>query len=63
MDISEVKTAFKIADVEFVEGQTKLNFKYLTDLKDENGNRLDKKILTINVSRVYLIVVDGAIKK
>ena len=29
MKISEVKTDFKIADVEFVEGSTRLNFNYL----------------------------------
>lgn len=63
MKISEVKTAFKIADVEYVERSTRLNFNYLKDLKDENGNALPQKILTENVARVYLIVVDGEIKK
>lgn len=63
MKISEVKTAFKIADVEFVAGSTKLNFNYLKDLRDENGNALPQSILTQNVARVYLIVVDGVIKK
>lgn len=59
----EVKTAFKIADVEFVAGSTKLNFNYLKNLKDENGKVLPQSILTQNVARVYLIVVDGVIKK
>lgn len=63
MKISEVKTAFKIADVQFVEGNTKLNFNYLKNLKDENGKELPQKILRENVARVYLIVVDGVIKK
>lgn len=63
MKISEVKTAFKIADVEYVERSTRLNFNYLKDLKDENGKSLPQKILTENVARVYLIVVDGEIKK
>lgn len=63
MKISQVKTAFKIADVEFVEGSTKLNFNYLKDLKDENGKALPKDFLRQNVARVYLIVVDGEIKK
>lgn len=63
MKISEVKTAFKIADVEFIEGSTKLNFNYLKSLKDENGKELPQKILRENVARVYLIVVDGVIKK
>ncbi len=63
MKIEQVKTAFKIADVEFVSGSTKLNFNYLKDLKDENGKALSQKILSENVARVYLIVVDGEIKK
>ncbi|EAH7983739.1 type II restriction endonuclease [Campylobacter upsaliensis] len=63
MRIEQVKTAFKIADVEFVNGSTKLNFNYLKDLKDENGKALPQKILSENVARVYLIVVDGEIKK
>lgn len=63
MHISEVKTAFKIADVEYIEGSTKLNFNYLKDLVDENRKPLPKNILTKNYSRVYLIVVDGEIMK
>lgn len=63
MKIDKVKTAFKIADVEFVEGSTKLNFNYLKNLKDENGKSLPQSILRENVARVYLIVVDGEIKK
>lgn len=63
MKISEVKTAFKIADVEFVEGSTRLNFNYLKNLKDENGKSLPQSILTQNVARVYLIVVNDEIKK
>ncbi len=63
MHISGVKTAFKIADVEYVKDSTKLNFNYLKDLKDENNHSLSQNILTQNVARVYLIVVDGEIKK
>ena len=63
MKINEVKTAFKIADVEYVENSTKLKFNYLSKLKDENGRELPKSILTENVARVYIIVVDGYIKK
>ncbi|MCQ2709752.1 GIY-YIG nuclease family protein [Helicobacter pylori] len=63
MHISKVKTAFKIADVEYVKDSTKLNFNYLKDLKDENNQSLSQNILTQNVARVYLIVVDGEIKK
>lgn len=46
MHISQVKTAFKIADVEYVQNSTKLNFNYLKNIKDENGNPLPKDILT-----------------
>ncbi len=63
MHISEVKTAFKIADVKYVKDSTKLNFNYLKDLKDENNQSLSQNILTQNVARVYLIVVNGEIKK
>lgn len=63
MHISEVKTAFKIADVEYVKDSTKLNFNYLKDLKDENNQSLSQNILTQNVARVYLIVVNNEIKK
>ncbi|GAA6863538.1 hypothetical protein AOH223_02560 [Helicobacter pylori] len=62
MHISEVKTAFKIADVEYVKDSTKLNFNYLKNLKDENNQSLSQNILTQNVARVYLIVVNGEIK-
>lgn len=63
MLITDVKTAFKIADVKFINNSTKLDFVYLTNIKDENNNPLPKDILTKNYSRVYIIVVDGIIKK
>jgi hypothetical protein len=63
MKINKVKTAFKIADVELIPNNTRLNFNYLENLKDENRNKLPQSILRENVARVYLIVVDGEIKK
>jgi hypothetical protein len=63
MNIKQVKTSFKIADVEYVENTTKLKFNYLSELKDENGKALPQSVLTENLARVYLIVVDGEIKK
>ena len=63
MYISEVLTAFKIADVELVPNSTKLNFNYLRNIRDENGLLLPNDVLIKNYSRVYLIVVDGIIKK
>lgn len=63
MDIKDVKTAFKIADVEYIKDQTKLKFKYLNPIFDEQGKKLSQQILTQNVARVYLIVVNGIIVK
>lgn len=63
MKISEVKTAFKIADVKWDGKSPKLNFEYLKNLKDENGKDLPQSILRENVARVYIIVVDGEIYK
>ena len=63
MLISEVKTAFKIAEVAYIPNSTKLEFKYLEEIYDENGKLLPNDILTKNYARVYLIVVDGEIKK
>jgi len=63
MNIKYVKTAFKIADVKLIPNNTKLNFEYLREIKDENGKKLPQSILQKNYARVYLIVVDGKIKK
>lgn len=63
MNITEVKTAFKIADVEIIPASAALKFVYLKNLKDECGNVLPQSILAENVARVYLIVVDGEILK
>ena len=38
MLITDVKTAFKIADVKFINNSTKLDFVYLTNIKNENNN-------------------------
>lgn len=65
MKITEVKTAFKIMDVDYNKNQneSKLIFNYLNDLRDEKNNKLPKNILTTNVSRVYMIIVNKEIKK
>ena len=63
MHINSVKTAFKIADVSWDGKGPKLSFDYLDDLRDERENPLPQSVLTQNLSRVYLIVVDGIIKK
>lgn len=65
MKISEVKTAFKVADVvlDKVHPVRKIKFVFLGDLHDENGKKLDKNVLTDNAGRIYIIVVDGEIMK
>jgi hypothetical protein len=63
MNIDQVKTAFKIADVELIKGETRLNFNYLEQVFDENKKLLPTTILTKNVARVYLIVVNKIITK
>ncbi len=63
MRIEDVKTAFKIAEVSWDGRGTKLAFKYLARIQDEYGKILPQSILTDNVARVYLIVVDGEIYK
>lgn len=63
MKIQDVKTAFKIADVIWDGKGTRLNFQYLTIIKDENGKVLPQNILMENVARVYLIVVNDEIYK
>jgi hypothetical protein len=63
MNISDVQTSFKIADVIFVPNSTTLTFSYLKPLYDENGTILPQRFLRTNYARVYLIVVNGVIKK
>jgi len=56
MNIEDVKTAIKIGDfVLRVNHRNKIDIKYLPDI--------NKKILTDNSARIYLIVQDGIIKK
>lgn len=65
MNIKEVKTAFKIADV-VLDKQHKQNYikiNYLSELVDEKGNKLDKIILRDDAGRVYIITVDEVVKK
>jgi hypothetical protein len=62
MKIKEVKTAFKIMDAALNNDNT-ISFNYLETIYDENGNELPQSILTTNYARVYLIVVNGVIKK
>lgn len=65
MKISEVKTAFKIADVVKNKEHKKnhIKFNYVENLIDESGNKLDKKFLSKRVGFVYLIVVNEIIRK
>lgn len=65
MNIKEVKTAFKVADVVLDKEHEKrrIKFIFLDEIFDENKKRLDRKILTSNAGRIYLFVVDGIIMK
>lgn len=65
MNIKEVKTAFKVADVVSDKKHQirKIKFLYLDKIHDENGKEMNKDILKDNSGRIYLIVVNGIIKK
>jgi hypothetical protein len=65
MNIEDVKTTFKIADVVLNKKHPKnhIKFNYLKDIEDENGQKLGKNTLTKRVGFVYLIVIDRKIRK
>lgn len=65
MNIKNVKTAFKVADVVLdKEHHTrKIKFIYPDKIYDESGQELNNKILKDNSGRIYLIVSNGVIKK
>lgn len=65
MNIKEVKNAFKVADVvlDKEHGIRHIKFVFLKDVFDENGEKLNKEILTDNAGRIYLIVVNRKIMK
>lgn len=65
MKISEVTTAFKVADVILDEEHKirHIKFIFLKELSDEDGKPLDRKVLRDNAGRIYLIVSNGEIKK
>lgn len=65
MNIRDVKTAFKIADVvlDKEHQQNYIRIDYLPELVDEKGNTIEASILRDNAGRVYIITVDGVIKK
>lgn len=65
MNIKDVKTAFKIANVVLNRKHPKnhIKFNYLEEIKDEEGSKLDKTILKKRIGFVYLIIISGKIKK
>lgn len=65
MNIRDVKTTFKVADVILDKDHPKRNIKFvfLKELSDENNKKLDKSILKDNAGRIYLIVSDDIIMK
>lgn len=65
MNIKDVKTAFKVADVvlDKKHKQNHIKINYLSEIIDEKGKKIEKSILQNNAGRVYIIAVDGIIKK
>jgi len=65
MNIKNVKTAFKVADVilDKEHATRRIKFIFLEEIFDENGEKLDKFVLKDESGRIYMIVSDGMIKK
>lgn len=65
MNIKDVKTAFKIADVVLNKKHHKnhIRFNYVDNLVDEEGQKMDKSVLKKRAGFVYIIVANGLIKK
>lgn len=65
MRITEVKNAFKVADVVLDKDHKirHIKFIFLNELYDENRLRINNSILKDNAGRIYLIVSDGEIMK
>jgi len=66
MNIKDVKTAFKIADVvlDKEHKQNHIKFVFLSELFDQNNQKLNKiNVLKDKKGRVYIMTVDGVIKK
>src|SRR3989344_5490035 len=65
MNIKDVKTAFKIADVvlDKQHKQNHIKIDYLSKITDEKGRKFKENILIDDAGRVYIIAVDGVIKK
>ncbi|HVT75213.1 MAG TPA: hypothetical protein VHD69_02265 [Candidatus Paceibacterota bacterium] len=65
MKIEKVKTAFKVADalIDRDHGIRLIKFKFLDEIFNEGGKKLEQEILKDSSGRIYLIVVDGVIKK
>ncbi len=65
MNIKDVKTAFKVADVvlDKEHGTNYIKMDFLSEIIDEKGKKLKRSTLKDNTGRVYIFVVDGVIKK
>ena len=65
MNIKRAKTAFKIADIvlDKEHGVNHIRINFLPELRDEKGRKLDRNVLRDNAGRVYIITVNGVIKK
>lgn len=63
MNISKIKTAFKIANVTLTGFSTKLKYNFVNPILDENGKNISQDILTKNVVHTFIIVIDGEVFK
>lgn len=65
MNIKDVKTGFKIAEVvlDKKHRQNHIKINFLPEIIDEKGRISENSILKSNTGRVYIITVDGIIKK
>lgn len=65
MNIKDVKTAFKVADVVLDNEHPvrHIKFVFLNEVYDESNKRISSDILKDSAGRIYLIVSDGEIVK
>ena len=63
MNINKVKTAFKVADILPRNDPNNKNIIKMSWYEEKTGYNIPLKVLKNNSGRVYLISVDGRIKK
>jgi len=65
MNIKDVKTAFKVANVilDKVHKERRIKFVFLDEVHNENGKKISKDVLRDEAGRIYLIVSNSEIMK